>query len=588
MKKRYLFLMIILSTCLFSKGYGQYDFTWSPPSLKLYGDPVNINTQSEFLVIGSSLEEDLFDLSTAEFSINGGAWRKASAVYNTGYERYDFELPGCEIIPTSDTTLVTFRILENGSGDFITSEAMYFYTKPKFAVTQAQGQSNPSDIFFVDHQEAFDLHVRAWINEFPGSSYGSGDKNLSALHLSLNPDFSDYISIDDDPPATTLDFELSDLFDYFPFGSDGIYYGLNTLYLRIEGAGDVENEYSNVQKIEFFVFDFSYDQEEYCKYDSLYQLTGFPFGGVFTGDCVVSGTNLFNPSLAGNITSTSVTYTYSIGDISQSVTKDIPLLGLPLFTVGGPVQVCGFEHGSLYNVESNQEVSSLWQVNDASLNSRPLDDGNTLFVDWSDEGTGHIHVTVSNTDGCVAKAHKIIEIGELNAPADSADVILNDRMLICSDTTVNFYYWYRALADEDVFLSRTENNYYALGFQPVETDSFYVLTAYDTLGCVTHSRYSAEEDKLKDGVYLNQRALSVSPNPASNQINIYIPATDEQAMTLVVSSLRGEVLLREAVSSSLSGYYHFLDVSSLRNGIYLITLQGRDFSKFSKVIITKK
>lgn len=560
----------------------QYLVEWKPDPNTVYGDPLEISPQGQesFVTIGEDLNMDEFNVEDAAFCINNGAWHRAYVIPNGAIGKYQAELRGEGFFALEEFNHVEFRIWEYSNNGYFITGADYFYAKPQLAFQSVQGEPyNNSTALVIDENETFTMILDAWAKEFgTNKNCRAGDKRIKALEYSLLPDFSDSEIQQAAASANRVEFVILDIFNVFQMGVD-INYGFNTLYFRAIGEGD---DYSETQELMFFIFDFEYSQTTFCKYDHNYPLTGKPFGGVFSGECVVGNTNSFNPSLAGNSASTSVTYTYTLNGETFQKTKDIDLLKLPDFIIQGPAQVCGFEHGAIYNVSGDDDITATWSVNeDAVINQIPIS-SKSLFVDWGEMGTGFIDAEVTNSYGCTLEKRKIVDIGVLKAPADSAYVILNDRMLVCSDTDVSYYYWYRAGNDE--FLNMTTTNYYALNFQPSQADSFYVLTAYNTLGCVTHSHYSEPElhSKMSSADYY----LALNPNPTKGKVSIFIPESHNN-LELIVKGADGTVFRSYEITGSTHGYYRSFNLESLENGIYFIIIKGDSIYKFRKVIIAK-
>ncbi|HPE85732.1 MAG TPA: T9SS type A sorting domain-containing protein [Bacteroidales bacterium] len=577
--------LLIFMVCVFCTSFGwvnaQYVFQWNPVAGTVYGDPLPINNPLDvFIKIGTDLPDGVFDEEDAALQMNGGVWYSVDCQWIEAYEEYQINATYPVFAAESDTNRLVLRIKEIETGTYVYSTSDYYYSRPQLEVQFVQGAAyDPEAPLVIDQNLPFMFQLVSWAPDyFRDSKDLIGDKRIKGLHISHTEDFADYNAI----TVTSENFvEFScNLFDYYSLNDD-FSYGHNTVYFRAVGEG---NDFSSVVAVAFFIFDFQFPQAAFCKYDTLIPLSGVPSGGRFSGECIVDGTNCFNPSLAVGA-STLVTYEFRLLGVDFSRSVRVELHELPVFNVVGPFQVCGFEHGAVYSVQGDPGLQLTWYPDTSVvLETAVLSDG-SLFVDWAGEGHGSVAVKAENANGCTVTQRQIVDIGVRKAPRDSADVILNDRMLLCSDTSVSFYYWYNAA--DGKFLARTSKNYYALNFTPSTADSFYVLTAFDTLGCVTHSRFSKPEQKNKHQAWSESGELSVYPNPSSGHFWVDIPPTDETTLQLMICSCDNRAKFVIMLSTTAAGERYPLDLTGLDSGVYYLRLSGKELYRNQKVIISK-
>ena len=578
-----LFLKIVFSILCFgafSQVNAQYSFYWQPEAGSIFGDPDLINFGTEFVSIGDDLPAGVFDLNDVWFQYNDGIWYQALMIHNSSYQKYQITVGNHNFYAINDTNKIVLRVKELSSGDYLYSTALYFYSRPQIAISKVQEENyNPNEPFVLDEGNPFTIDLISWAMDFPKSGREFyGDARIKGLEFSMTPDFVSYNSVTVNPDEWVA-FTLN-LFDYYSLNQE-ITYGHNSIYFRSIGEG--ANDKSDVIEFSFFVFDFSFPQSVFCKYDTLIPLTGLPIGGSFSGDCMVGETMMFNPSLAaGN--STLVTYTYILDRQTFQRSHRIDLLQLPEYEVTGPFQVCGFEHGAIYSLSGNPGLSVLWNINEEVILGHQILSNGDLFVDWGENGTGAITAHVTTEEGCWLEKRQLVDIGVKMAPRDSADLILNDRMLVCSDTSVSYYYWYNAT--QNSFMGKTEVNYFALNYQPALSDVFFVMTAYDTLGCMTHSRFSSAENALKYLEMKDPATLLVTPNPSSGSFICTLPPSSS-ALTMNIQAINGVEILNYRYDPSLDLRNVTLDLSGFEPGVYIVTLRSKEVFQYKKVILAK-
>ncbi len=80
-------------------------------------------------------------------------------------------------------------------------------------------------------------------------------------------------------------------------------------------------------------------------------------------------------------------------------------------------------------------------------------------------------------------------------------------------------------------------------------------------------------------------SLNLYPNPASGIITVSVPGENPAGGILIIRDLTGKVLLTEQITAGSPETP--VDVSSLGNGFYLVTLETRGNTFFSKLIISR-
>ncbi|NCA85690.1 MAG: T9SS type A sorting domain-containing protein [Clostridia bacterium] len=78
--------------------------------------------------------------------------------------------------------------------------------------------------------------------------------------------------------------------------------------------------------------------------------------------------------------------------------------------------------------------------------------------------------------------------------------------------------------------------------------------------------------------------FSITPNPASDRLNITLPATTSSVTTIRIISVTGKLILQQETANNNNVT---IDVSSLTNGMYLLGLYNDHFTQVRKLMISK-
>jgi len=200
--------------------------------------------------------------------------------------------------------------------------------------------------------------------------------------------------------------------------------------------------------------------------------------------------------------------------------------------------------------------------------------------------TGKIIVKIE-INGCVTTKEFLVDIGNTKAPDTSFMILYNNNLLLCSDTSANFFFWYR----NGGLLQSTEVPYYFLGesFIPSAGDEFYVMTAYELndAACLTQSNIYKWPDNKKLGYELDKNDLIVYPNPNDGNFTVMLPYLEKNEYRLTISDMKGEVITSMSVSTGLNQRELMIHGQSWQAGIYLLRLEGNATALYKKIVITK-
>jgi len=388
-------------------------------------------------------------------------------------------------------------------------------------------------------------------------------------------------------------------FNITQLNPDGLQPGENKL--MIWALGDQPNELSDPDSTYIFYHDFDYGELEantICRYDSNYRLTGLPEGGYFSGEGIVGNTNIFNPSLVPESVNTVViTYEYPVYGTISSVQKEIYLLNIPVLSLEGSLQVCSNATDEPYQITLNDDIS-LYTIDWHITGGDTLEGKGTnssKLIHWGQApGPGKINVKaypLSPGQGCFAENEFIIDIDPTTVP-DKSFLLLQDKLLVCSYPSANYYIWYK----NDECLDTTENQqYYFLGpdFSLNETDVFYVCTAFDISAdsCCTKSfLYPGENENpdkatLFNNFFTSHEGLNIYPNPNNGQFTVSVLNEFSGKATFKIFNMYGQEVYGGSFIKENEHFSKSFNLEFLTAGLYLVEIDMGSIRHLGKVHI---
>jgi hypothetical protein len=82
-----------------------------------------------------------------------------------------------------------------------------------------------------------------------------------------------------------------------------------------------------------------------------------------------------------------------------------------------------------------------------------------------------------------------------------------------------------------------------------------------------------------------QSSFSVYPNPAINEINFLIANQFHKTINCVITDMLGKVVLENSFIINDDFYKTTININSLKNGCYFVTLKGTNSNETKKIII---
>ncbi len=87
---------------------------------------------------------------------------------------------------------------------------------------------------------------------------------------------------------------------------------------------------------------------------------------------------------------------------------------------------------------------------------------------------------------------------------------------------------------------------------------------------------------------LSDKKTSIFPNPVKNNLTIQFPNTIDSDTEVTIITINGQLVKKQIIAQNeLVDYQKLIDVTDLKNGIYLLQLHSTNYSKVFKIVIQK-
>ena len=87
---------------------------------------------------------------------------------------------------------------------------------------------------------------------------------------------------------------------------------------------------------------------------------------------------------------------------------------------------------------------------------------------------------------------------------------------------------------------------------------------------------------------LSDKKTSIFPNPVKNNLTIQFPNTIDSDTEVTIITINGQLVKKQIIAQNeLVDYQKLIDVTDLKNGIYLLQLHSNNYSKVLKIVIQK-
>lgn len=126
----------------------------------------------------------------------------------------------------------------------------------------------------------------------------------------------------------------------------------------------------------------------------------------------------------------------------------------------------------------------------------------------------------------------------------------------------------------------TQSNYTFVDERPIEGSAFYKITQYDLDGQFT----STEVIQIQTELSLDLAWTHIGPNPVVDATQLGFTVTKDQAMTLQVFNLSGQIVHQEQLQALRGSNAHTLDMNGIASGMFVVRLSSPS-GKLDKKII---
>jgi hypothetical protein len=585
-KNSILLIFILLSLTGFSQAV-----IWIPDNGSYYGDKMRITVDFDLNYIENQFigygEGAIIDTPT--YYLNGFYAPANYFEYQDNNAMYVSQLAYPELYVSEDVNTIAISYLTSDNIlHYDTAE--YYYSKPVLECQLVNGEAYVPGMLLVNPENlTMNVVIKSSWHNLPVSQI-TGDDFVSEVYqvfdgsnASINNDIPDTRYLE-----TSLDIDIS-----------GLTYGLHEVELFAKGrkADDsYPDEFSESIKIRILIFDFVIENDDdysVCKCDSVYFLTGLPEGGIFSGDCVLESSNVFNPqTITGS--STEITYRYPVDNIYYPLPKTINFDPLPVLDSidanpqgGYPHEVCGYEHGVAYELKGSGYTDLKWSLPDEIIKYSYIEDINKVIIDWDQSGDGTISVTATSDKGCITTLDHMIHISGIHkVPIDSAYVTVLDKMLFCDADTniIKFFYFHAIIGADTIDYPVTTKPYYYLEFKPDPSNSFFVSTALDETSCTTDSHmypYKKSQEVVEEN---DPSVVKIFPNPTNGNINCEFLMPFSSGL-ITITNLLGQEIDRVEYDNIVAGTIVRLETGEYQRGIYFLNFSNNSISRSYKFIV---
>ncbi|MCK4678830.1 MAG: T9SS type A sorting domain-containing protein [Bacteroidales bacterium] len=467
--------------------------------------------------------------------------------------------------------------------DTLIAEDTVYYCKPNIEIINIIDNENefePDPLLF---NVVYDSSITLQVHSYAACDVSDNTNKITQYIIELNGETVNYDV--DSHTNDTNDITLGINVQFLQGGENIITFWANGDYPH---PPDDPNELSDPFSIKLFYLDISLGElvvDTVCHYDDFFRLEGIPPGGRFHGDAIYGETTMFNPILT-DTGLTTIYYDYIVDGRTFTTSKNVFILPVSEINLIGDVQVCSYQNEALYHLDNNDYELIKWDtIKGAEKVSYISPD--SLLINWGKPGDGYIEVTVLNSAGCYTSESFLIDIG-YDPSTIKSYLIVKDQLLVCSDLTANYYYWYSYNSNTKTldFLRRTDKNrpYHYVDNQINDYDTFYVKTVYDTLhfDCATLSFPGTKASSLNSLYFLKDIIPQNFENHGINVLLSNIPNTymieifnDYQGLyNCRIFSIEGKILFENELDKSGEYLIHKLNLANYKPGIYILHLSN--------------
>jgi hypothetical protein len=282
---------------------------------------------------------------------------------------------------------------------------------------------------------------------------------------------------------------------------------------------------------------------------------------------------------------TPYTYNWSTTESTSSITN----LGHGTYTLtltdnNGCEEVYSYDVVAPDALVNNMTTYNVWCEGDSngvittSVNGGVLPysynwSNSTITSGQTNVAEGNYYLTVTDSNSCVVYDTAIVGHTNTNPTIemDSADIICAGKSLVLDAGAGFVYKWSTSKATQTI---------------EVDTAGAYTVTVTDFNGCESaHTIIIVADSCLGINSLSLNTALSLFPNPTSGLLQFELSKSIAEPFEITIVSALGKVVQTKICTSNNQNEQHYLDLSQLAKGVYLVQFQFKDEMVSRSVII---
>lgn len=180
--------------------------------------------------------------------------------------------------------------------------------------------------------------------------------------------------------------------------------------------------------------------------------------------------------------------------------------------------------------------------------------------------------TISNGYGCDSIITIVLTINTIDTTITQTGNVLH------ANASGSSYQWLNCTNNYSEINNATNQQYTA------DIDGNYAVEIIengctDTSACYTISISGLQEEITKENIF-------IYPNPAASTVSVLVTAIDDGRTTLKLTNTTGQIVYSQTTTGNYTKQYLYeLNISSLPNGMYFITVQNSSSHFRNKLFI---
>lgn len=244
---------------------------------------------------------------------------------------------------------------------------------------------------------------------------------------------------------------------------------------------------------------------------------------------------------------------------------------------GSTYTTTGMYNDTLVNAMGCDSIITLDLTINVPTTSTEVASSCSDFV-WAVDGqtyttTGMYTAVIPNAAGCDSTITLDLTIGALDLTTSTA------TFTITANGTAAAYQWIDCgngnaiIAGENgQSFTATANGDYAV----ILTDGSCV----DTSACVTITGVGLNENDLSS-------SIEIFPNPSNGEFTIAVSGIAADKVTVVITEANGKIIMTEDLTNTSDSIVLPVDVNSIENGVYFVTISANDFKSVQRIVVSK-